>query len=237
MKISIITSTFNSEKYLEENLKALYEQDYKNYEHIIYDNCSTDKTHEIIEKFKDDRTRLFIEKDEGIFFALNKCLKKVTGDIIFLYCSDDQIIDKNLFSKVKKIYNSNKDIIASNVNIVDQDSFKTKRLWLSPKKIGKIYLPAHTGLFIGSFYKDYFFDENYRIASDFKYLRRIFRNENINYKILDITSVAQRDGGNSTKIKNQFKKIIEDLKILNEEKFINIFLYPLKIIYKIKQYI
>ncbi|MBD1137153.1 glycosyltransferase [Pelagibacterales bacterium SAG-MED49] len=237
MKISVITSTFNSEQYLEENLRALKTQTYQNFEHIIYDNCSTDKTHKIIEKYKDHRTKLHIEQDKGIFFALNKCLKKVTGDLIFLYCSDDLLIDKELFSKVNENFFSNNDIIATSVKIVNQKSLKRSRLWKAPKKINRILLPPHTGLFIGSIYKNYYFDEKYRISSDFKYLRNIFNNKNINYIPLDINSVAQRDGGNSTKFKNQFKKAIEDIKILQEENFINIFLYPLKISYKIIQYI
>jgi glycosyltransferase len=237
MKISVISSTFNSDKYLRENLDALKNQTYQNYEHIIFDNCSTDQTHNIIQKQNDPKTKLFIEKDKGIFFALNKCLKMVSGDLIFLYCSDDQIINKNLFSKVFEVYGSNKDIIATNVKIVDQSSLEPKRLWKSPKKLSRFYLPAHTGLFIGSYYKNYFFDENYKIASDFKYLRNIFANEYVNYKPLNINSVIQRDGGNSTKIKNQFKKAVEDIKILKEESIINILLYPFKIIYKIKQYL
>ena len=51
-KISIITVTKNSEKYLEKNILSVHNQGYKNYEHIIIDGKSTDKTIEIINRHK-----------------------------------------------------------------------------------------------------------------------------------------------------------------------------------------
>ena len=237
MKISVITTTYNSEKYIEENLKALLSQTYKNFEHIIFDNCSTDNTIKIINKYKDYRTKLFIEKDDGIFFGLNKCLKKIKGDLIFLYCSDDQIINNNLFYEISKVYRSNKDVISTNVNIVNNKTNKIIRLWKSPTTVNNFILPAHTGLFIGEYYKDIYFDENYKIASDFKYLRKILNDKKIKYKPLNILSINQRDGGNSTKLANQFRKMIEDIKILNEMSFILVFCYPIKILYKISQFV
>lgn len=235
IKISVITSTFNSEKFLVNNLKALMAQSYQNFEHIIYDNCSTDRTHEIIRKYGDSRTDLNIEKDKGIFFALNKCLKKVSGDLIFLYCSDDEIIDPDLFLKISKLYKTSKDLISTNVKIVDQLSLEHKRIWIAPDKKNTIILPAHTGLFIGSYYKNNLFDEKFKISSDFKYLRAIFKDNYSNYQKANFFSIIQRDGGNSTKFWNQKKKFIEDLKILYEDNFYLVFLYPFKIISKILQ--
>ena len=53
MKISIITPTFNSEKYLEICIKSIQSQDYKNIEHIIIDCESTDETKNIIQFYKE----------------------------------------------------------------------------------------------------------------------------------------------------------------------------------------
>ena len=53
LKISIITVTKNSEKYLEENIDSLKNQTYKNFEHIIIDGQSTDRTVEIIKNHID----------------------------------------------------------------------------------------------------------------------------------------------------------------------------------------
>ena len=51
-KISIITAVFNGEKYLEQTIKSIINQTYKNFEYIIIDGGSTDGTLEIIKKYE-----------------------------------------------------------------------------------------------------------------------------------------------------------------------------------------
>ena len=51
--ISIITAVFNGEKYLEQTIKSIINQTYKNFEYIIIDGGSTDGTLEIIKKYED----------------------------------------------------------------------------------------------------------------------------------------------------------------------------------------
>ena len=88
-KISIITVTKNSEKFLEENINSLKNQTYKNFEHIIIDGNSTDRTVEIIKKNKDKIDYWVSEPDEGLYDAMNKGIKACTGDIIGMLNSDD----------------------------------------------------------------------------------------------------------------------------------------------------
>ena len=108
-KISIITVTKNSEKYLEKNILSVNNQSYKNYEHIIIDGKSTDKTLKIIKKHK-DKIKFFVsEKDKGLYDAMNKGIKKCSGDIIGILNSDDIYYKKTLkivneyFSKYKNL--------------------------------------------------------------------------------------------------------------------------------------
>ena len=88
-KISVITVTKNSEKFLEENINSLKNQTYKNFEHIIIDGNSTDRTVEIIKKNKDKIDYWVSEPDEGLYDAMNKGIKACTGDIIGMLNSDD----------------------------------------------------------------------------------------------------------------------------------------------------
>ena len=88
-KISVITVTKNSEKFLEENINSLKNQTYKNFEHIIIDGNSTDRTVEIIKKNKDKIDYWVSEPDEGLYDAMNKGIKACTGDIIGILNSDD----------------------------------------------------------------------------------------------------------------------------------------------------
>ena len=89
LKISIITVTKNSEKYLSENINSLSDQTYKNFEHIIIDGKSTDKTIDIINKNLKKITYWKSEKDMGLYDAMNKGIMTAKGDIIGILNSDD----------------------------------------------------------------------------------------------------------------------------------------------------
>ena len=72
MKISIITTTFNSENTIEETIASLNFQTFKDYNLIVVDNLSENKTvKKIKENFKDE-LKIISEKDKGIYYALNK---------------------------------------------------------------------------------------------------------------------------------------------------------------------
>ena len=103
-KISIITVTKNSEKYLERNILSINNQAYKNYEHIIIDGGSTDKTLDIIHKHRKKIKYFISEKDKGLYDAMNKGIKKSSGNIIGILNSDD-IYYKDALKIVNKYFN------------------------------------------------------------------------------------------------------------------------------------
>ncbi len=108
-KISIITVTKNSENFLEECILSLEKQSYKNYEHIIIDGCSTDNTINIIKKYKTKVAYWVSEKDEGLYDAMNKGIKRCSGDIIGILNSDDFYYPEAL-KIVNEYFNSNKEL-------------------------------------------------------------------------------------------------------------------------------
>ena len=108
-KISIITVTKNSEKFLENNILSVYKQSYRNYEHIIIDGLSKDKTLKIIKKHKNKIKYWISEKDKGIYDAMNKGIKRASGDIIGILNSDD-IYYKKTLETVNRYFNKNKDL-------------------------------------------------------------------------------------------------------------------------------
>jgi len=106
LKISIITPTFNSEKYLERCIKSIQSQDYNSIEHIIVDGDSNDETINIIKKYQNNKTILISEKDNGIWDAMNKGLKIASGDIVCFLNSDDYYYP-NAIKTVVKYFNNN----------------------------------------------------------------------------------------------------------------------------------
>ena len=103
-KISIITVTKNSEKFLEKNILSVNNQVFKNYEHIIIDGGSTDKTLNIIHKHKNKIKYFISEKDDGLYDAMNKGIKRCSGDIIGILNSDD-IYYKDALKTVDRYFN------------------------------------------------------------------------------------------------------------------------------------
>jgi glycosyltransferase involved in cell wall biosynthesis len=106
LKISIITPTFNSEKYLERCIKSIQSQDYNDIEHIIIDGDSNDETKNIIKKYQNNKTIFISEKDDGIWDAMNKGLKIASGDIVCFLNSDDYYYP-NAIKTVVKYFNNN----------------------------------------------------------------------------------------------------------------------------------
>lgn len=108
-KISIITSCYNSEKYLEQCIKSIVEQGYDNLEYIIIDGGSTDGTLDIINKYRDRISYFVSEKDKGISDAFNKGIKAATGDLIGIINSDDYMMP-NALNKVAAEYEEDVDV-------------------------------------------------------------------------------------------------------------------------------
>ncbi len=96
-KISILTPSFNSGKYLERAIQSVLSQDYSNWEHIVMDGGSTDNTVEILNKYPHIIWRS--EKDNGQSDAMNKAFDLSTGDII-VYLNADDYFEENIFFNV-----------------------------------------------------------------------------------------------------------------------------------------
>ena len=81
---------YNGENYLNESLDSVINQTYKNWELIFYDNCSTDKSVTILEKYKDKRIKYFKSKKKiSLGLARKKALSKAKGDFIAFLDTDD----------------------------------------------------------------------------------------------------------------------------------------------------
>ena len=108
-KISIITVTKNSEKFLEECILSVQNQSYKNYEHLIIDGNSTDNTINVIKKHEQKLAYWISENDKGLYDAMNKGINKCSGDIIGILNSDDVYYDQTL-KIVNDYFKKNKDL-------------------------------------------------------------------------------------------------------------------------------
>ena len=104
--VSIVTPTYNSEKHLDEMFQSLLKQKFKNFEVIIIDGLSKDKTLDIVQKYKKMVTFCSSEKDKGIYDAFNKGIKLSKGEFICIVNSDD-VLTKNALTIIEKYIKKN----------------------------------------------------------------------------------------------------------------------------------
>ncbi len=101
--ISIITPNYNNGKYLEETIKSVINQNYKNFEFILIDGKSKDMSIKIIKKYKKFINYFESKKDKSNFHAVHKGIKKSKGKIIIWINSGD-ILDINATKNVAEIF-------------------------------------------------------------------------------------------------------------------------------------
>ncbi len=129
--VSVIIPVYNKAQYLISSLNSILEQDYKNIEVLIYDDCSTDDSREIIFNEKDTRIRKFYGNiNKGVKYARDFLLAQSKGDYISIFDGDD-IANKYKFSKIIQIFNDkpNVDFIGTRVNYINEDGKKIRHLF------------------------------------------------------------------------------------------------------------
>jgi len=213
--ISVITICKNSEKTIEKTLNSLKNQTSKNFEYIIIDGNSSDKTVEIIKNNQNIVDKLISEDDNSTADALNKGISISEGELIFWLASDDWI-DSNIIRIFEENYNKNKDnsFYYGNMIMYYEDNIKT----IYPKKkfSEKILKGVPEFCYPAVLFKKKLFIENglfstsIKINNDFEFFLRILK-KNLKFKYIENFNVNRLTGGIGEKEK--FKNLYETLKI------------------------
>ncbi len=117
-KISIITPSFNQGQYLEQTIDSVLSQGYPNLEYMVVDGGSTDNSAEIIRKYEKHLTWWVSEKDNGQSHAINKGLRRATGQIINWINSDDYYEPHALKSVVEAFENPQVTMASFRANVI-----------------------------------------------------------------------------------------------------------------------
>ena len=123
--ISIIMNCKNGQKYLEESIKSIINQNYQKWELIFYNNCSNDNSLEIVRSFKEQRIKVYnSKKNLSLYDARNKAILKAKGKYICFCDVDDWWIKSKLKKQLIEIQKKNVNLVFSNLYIFNQ---KTKK--------------------------------------------------------------------------------------------------------------
>jgi len=214
MKISIITATYNSAATISSCIASVNEQTYPDIEHIIIDGASKDNTLEIIKSMPNRISKIVSEPDDGIYDALNTGIQLASGDIIGFLHADDIFFSGSILQKIADSFDAfNTDGIYGNNYLVQSENInKIVRIWsskpFSPKFLNYGWMPPHPALFLKeSVYKKHgVFDLSFKISSDYDFILRIFKDQDLKYAYIPETITKMRVGGASN---GSFKKFIQ----------------------------
>ncbi len=143
-KISIIMGIYNCEDSLPEAIDSIINQTYKNWELIMCDDCSKDRTYEIASEYRRKYPNkikvLKNNKNLKLAATLNRCLEHVTGDYIARMDADDRSHELRFENQVKFL-NENPDynLVGSNLIIFDSKGVKGVRKVKKIPGIKEIY--------------------------------------------------------------------------------------------------
>ena len=233
-KITVITVVKNSVNNIEKTINSVLKQKNINTEYIIIDGASTDGTLDVINKYKEKISLIVSEKDNGIWYAMNKGLELANGEIIGFLNSGD-IYHTNTLNTVEKYFNENSiDFIFGSV-----EKYKLMhgyRPWIIDWSFG-FYTSHSVGFFIKTDkHKEVGYYNTKFLSADLDFFYRMI----VKYKLKGISSEKKEvfgkfgKGGFSSKI-----NYIDHLKDLNlirlnnkQNKYFVYLLYITKILKK-----
>lgn len=188
--LSVLMPVFNSELFLAEAIESILNQTFKDFEFLILDDASTDRSFEIIKDFenKDSRIKVYQnEKNLGVVESRNKLINLSKGKYIAWLDSDD-IALPNRFEKQIKFLEDHPEIglVGAYPVIIDENSKKTGKWWFEtdPQKL-KIELFFHSPFLSSSIVirksalPQNYYDSRFPVAEDFDLYSKISENSDI----------------------------------------------------------
>ena len=225
IEFSIVIVTYNFEKIILECLNGIEKQTYRNFEVIITDDASEDKTVEICEKWKEkikDQIVVTIiknKKNEGVTKNINKGIKLATKEWVKIVAGDD-ILREDALENINFFINNNLEakIIASKAQLFCIKNGKRIDLEVEPKNkeiytkstieqfkrlLEGNFILAPTVVIKNSLLKDMnYFDEKYKMVEDYPFWLKSSKN-NIKFYFLDKIIIDYRQSSSSVSGKKE----------------------------------
>ena len=239
--VSICMPVYNCERTIKDAVDSALNQSYNNTEIIIVENCSSDKTYELLKTYNNPKIKLF-RNDKVLTMAenWNKCLSLISGDYIH-YLHGDDILTPKCIERKMHIINANNDLVLvfSATEIIDSNNntlmirrYKNKDLLLDGKKFAlKSFLyrnlygePSNVLIKTSAINENGGFCTRLRFTVDWDLWLRLSTIGDIYYINEQLTKyrVSVNNTTSSLKIKDMLDddlKMIENLKLFNGLKF------------------
>lgn len=219
-KISVITVNYNDSAGLAKTIASVTGQVFKNFEFLIIDGGSTDGSKELIEAHQDKIDYWVSEKDSGIFNAMNKGIRAAKGEFVIFMNGGDCFYDNSVLENIAHDLTAAYDIYYGNNYKVTPSS---SRLKTYPEQLTFSFFYSsslnHQSTFIRKslFEKYFYYNENYKIASDWEFFVYTICRENVPVKHLQKTIALYDFTGISSK--PEFSKLFFEEKMKSLRQF------------------
>ena len=177
--VSILMSTYNNEKTILKAVDSILLQDYINFELLILNDGSTDRTESLLEQFKekDKRIRIFSnEKNLGLTVSLNKLINFSKGEIILRQDADDFSVKNRISVQVHYLVNGKADICFSRAKVIDRSKIIPNLSYYLPYKLvmkyknpfihGTLAINRKVLQSIGNYDENFYFAQDYKLYKD-----------------------------------------------------------------------
>lgn len=205
-KISVITVCFNSAATIVETLRSVAAQTHAVVEHIVVDGASSDDTLRLVRTHGAHVAELISEPDRGIYDAMNKGLRRATGEIVGFLNADDMLASPRTIARIAQAFADDPTLDACYGDleyISADDPPRTVRYWrsgpFSQEGLRKGWMPPHPTFYarrsliarVGEF------DTRLRIAADYELMLRCLVRPDLRIAYLPEVLVRMRLGGAS----------------------------------------
>ncbi|MCJ7547018.1 MAG: glycosyltransferase [Deltaproteobacteria bacterium] len=194
--ITVVTVVKNGEAFLEETIISVLEQSYKNVEYIVIDGGSTDGTIDIIKKYEDRIDYWVSEPDTGIYDAMNKGIRKASGELINLLNADDYLEPDAVESIAEKYRDMDEHgILYGNAYYIDE-AYSVKSEYYSFLRPWIGMTVNHQSMFVHRCIYDRIglYDTAYKLCGDYDFFLRCVENR-VNFNKIDRFLVNCRNRG------------------------------------------
>lgn len=230
MKISIITATYNAVEHLPVLIKSLQEQTDQDFEWVVADGISTDGSLDLLAKTKDLNMVITSEPDFGIYDALNRGIKKSTGEFYLVMGADDYLYP-DAIANFKKEISEQVDVLAACIYVSGKVSKPGKgRAWL---RGSSGYIAGHS---VGTLFRknlhDIFglYSNKFPIAADQLFVISVFRVSNRIKYVSFVSGCFGSDGVSSTDLIGTTTEFFRVQLITGHNKYVQIILCFLRVL-------
>lgn len=181
VKISIITVCYNAERVIEQTIRSVIEQTYPHLEYLIIDGASTDGTAEVVRRYAEEMPiRWYSEPDKGIYDAMNKGVRKASGDYLYFLNAGDTLFDPGVMQRMAaRCTPTRAEVLYGSITYVHPDGHTERRMYgsscgrliyyLTGDCINHQAILAHRACFRYA----QFDTEHYRICADRDWMLRL----------------------------------------------------------------